>query len=72
LAKRPKALLADEPTGSLGEHLRDEVRDVLERVGKKPRLTFVMVTRDSALARTVPRLAPLCEGRITVRENAPA
>ncbi|WP_030422790.1 ABC transporter ATP-binding protein [Streptomyces sp. NRRL F-5065] len=70
LVKRPKVLLADEPTGNLDESTRDEIMDVLDRLWKELGLTFVMVTHDSALARQAPRLATLREGRITVRENA--
>ncbi|MFF9816283.1 ABC transporter ATP-binding protein [Streptomyces sp. NPDC014006] len=69
LVKRPKVLLADEPTGDLDESMRDEVTDVLERMWKEHGLTFVMVTHDSALARKAPRVATLRKGRITVTEN---
>ncbi len=72
VVKRPKVLLADEPTGNLDESTRDEIMDVLERLWKEQGLTFVMVTHDSALARKAPRLATLRKGRITVKENAGA
>ncbi|MFJ3717173.1 ABC transporter ATP-binding protein [Streptomyces sp. NPDC090057] len=72
LVKRPKVLLADEPTGNLDEGTRDEIMDVLERLWKEHGLTFIMVTHDSAIARKAPRLATLRKGRITVKENAGA
>ncbi|MFS4093631.1 ABC transporter ATP-binding protein [Streptomyces sp. AF1A] len=72
LVKRPKVLLADEPTGNLDEGMRDEIMDVLERLWKEHGLTFIMVTHDSALARKAPRLATIRKGRITVKENAGA
>ncbi|AYN39718.1 ABC transporter ATP-binding protein [Streptomyces dangxiongensis] len=72
LVKRPKVLLADEPTGNLDESMRDEIMDVLERLWKEHGLTFIMVTHDSALAKKAPRLATLRKGKITVRENADA
>ncbi|MEU9398518.1 ABC transporter ATP-binding protein [Streptomyces sp. NPDC048242] len=72
LVKKPKVLLADEPTGNLDESMRDEIMDVLERLWKEQGLTFVMVTHDSAIARKAPRLATIRKGRITVRENADA
>ncbi|MCS0606254.1 ABC transporter ATP-binding protein [Streptomyces sp. LP11] len=72
LVKRPKVLLADEPTGNLDEGMRDEIMDVLERLWKEHGLTFVMVTHDSAIARKAPRLATIRKGRITVKENAGA
>ncbi|MEU2227160.1 ABC transporter ATP-binding protein [Streptomyces sp. NPDC018347] len=70
LVKKPKVLLADEPTGNLDEGMRDEIMDVLERLWKERGLTFIMVTHDSTLAKKAPRLATLRKGRITVQENA--
>jgi putative ABC transport system ATP-binding protein len=72
LVKKPKVLLADEPTGNLDEGMRDEIMDVLERLWKEHGLTFIMVTHDSALAKKAPRLATIRKGRITVKENAGA
>ncbi|MFE6284864.1 ABC transporter ATP-binding protein [Streptomyces sp. NPDC057877] len=69
LVKRPKVLLADEPTGNLDESMRDEIMDVLESMWKEHGLTFVMVTHDSAIARKAPRLATIKKGKISVREN---
>ncbi|MGW2472004.1 ABC transporter ATP-binding protein [Streptomyces sp. NPDC001665] len=72
LVKRPKVLLADEPTGNLDESMRDEIMEVLETLWKEHGLTFVMVTHDSAIARRAPRLATIRKGRVTITENAPA
>jgi putative ABC transport system ATP-binding protein len=70
VVKKPKVLLADEPTGNLDEGTRDEIMDVLERLWKEHGLTFIMVTHDSTLAKKAPRLATLRKGKITVKENA--
>ncbi|GAA3137348.1 hypothetical protein GCM10017687_62410 [Streptomyces echinatus] len=72
VVKKPKVLLADEPTGNLDEGTRDEIMDALERLWPEHGLTFIMVTHDSALAKKAPRLATLRRGRITVTENAGA
>ncbi|MGW7192933.1 ABC transporter ATP-binding protein, partial [Streptomyces sp. NPDC054838] len=69
LVKRPKVLLADEPTGNLDEPMRDEVMDLLEGLWKEHGLTCVMVTHDSALANRAPRVATIRKGRVTVTEN---
>ena len=71
LVKRPKVLLADEPTGNLDESMRDEIVDLLEGLCEEHGLTFVMVTHDSAVARRAPRLATIRKGRITIKENRP-
>jgi len=72
LVKRPRVLLADEPTGNLDEGLRDEIMDVLERLWKEHGLTFGMVTHDSSIARKAPRPATIRKGKITGKENAGA
>ncbi|MEV7725704.1 ABC transporter ATP-binding protein [Streptomyces sp. NPDC101733] len=69
LVKKPKVLLADEPTGNLDESMRDEVMELLEGLWKEHGLTFVMVTHDSALAKRAPRVATIRRGRVTVTEN---
>ncbi|MEV2249721.1 ABC transporter ATP-binding protein [Streptomyces sp. NPDC050147] len=70
LVKRPKVLLADEPTGNLDESMRDEIMELLEGLWKEHGLTFVMVTHDSAIARKAPRLATIKRGQIKVTERA--
>ncbi|TRV79480.1 ABC transporter ATP-binding protein [Streptomyces sp. 130] len=72
LVKRPKVLLADEPTGNLDESMRDEIMEVLETLWKEHGLTFVMVTHDSSIARRAPRLATIRKGKVTITENAAA
>ncbi|WP_030378909.1 MULTISPECIES: ABC transporter ATP-binding protein [unclassified Streptomyces] len=72
LVKKPKVLLADEPTGNLDESTRDEIMEVLETLWKEHGLTFVMVTHDSTLAKKAPRLVTIRKGKITVKENAKA
>ncbi|WP_405793624.1 ABC transporter ATP-binding protein [Streptomyces sp. NBC_01506] len=70
LVKRPKVLLADEPTGNLDESMRDEIMDLLEGLWKEHGLTFVMVTHDSSIARRATRLATIRAGKITITERA--
>ncbi|MEU6771086.1 ABC transporter ATP-binding protein [Streptomyces sp. NPDC046759] len=72
VVKKPKVLLAVEPTGNLDESMRDEIMDVLERLWMEHGLTFIMVTHDSSIAKKAPRLATIRKGKITVRENAGA
>ncbi|MFF6881453.1 ABC transporter ATP-binding protein [Streptomyces sp. NPDC012474] len=69
LAKRPKVLLADEPTGNLDESMRDEIMDVLESMWEEHGLTFIVVTHDSSIAKKAPRLATIRKGALTVTEK---
>ncbi|WAP53839.1 ABC transporter ATP-binding protein [Streptomyces sp. S465] len=70
LVKRPKVLLADEPTGNLDESMRDEIMTLLEGLWEEHGLTFVMVTHDSSIARRAPRLATIEKGTVRVTERA--
>lgn len=64
IAKRPRVLLADEPTGNLDETMRDEILGVLERLNADG-LTMVVVTHDSAVARRAHRRLRLAKGAVT-------
>jgi putative ABC transport system ATP-binding protein len=70
LVKRPRVLLADEPTGNLDEGTRDEIIGLLEQLWRERGITLVVVTHDSAVARRAGRLAVIENGR--VREAAPS
>ena len=65
IVKRPRVLLADEPTGNLDESMRDEILAVLQTLNAEG-LTLVVVTHDSAVARRADRRLRLEKG--TVRE----
>jgi putative ABC transport system ATP-binding protein len=56
LAKQPKVLLADEPTGNLDEESRDELISLLDALWRDHKLTVVLVTHDTALAYRAPRV----------------
>ncbi|WP_345803219.1 ABC transporter ATP-binding protein [Microbacterium sp. AZCO] len=65
IVKRPRVLLADEPTGNLDESMRDEILAVLETLNAEG-LTLLVVTHDSAVARRARRRLRLERG--TVRD----
>ena len=69
LVKEPKVILADEPTGNLDEDTRDDIFGLLERLWEERGLTVIMVTHDSALARRVPRLAQIKNGKLTIKRE---
>ncbi|WP_119583439.1 ABC transporter ATP-binding protein [Streptomyces europaeiscabiei] len=69
LVKRPKVLLADEPTGNLDEGTRDAIMALLEGLWREQGLTFVLVTHDSSIARRAPRLATIKAGQLTLTEQ---
>ena len=70
LVKEPEVIMADEPTGNLDEETRDEIFGVLEGLWRERGLTVVLVTHDSALARRVPRLAQIKNGKLSILREA--
>jgi putative ABC transport system ATP-binding protein len=69
LVKEPKVILADEPTGNLDEDTRDDIFGLLENLWQERGLTVIMVTHDSELARRVPRLAQIKNGKLTIKRE---
>ena len=65
IVKRPRVLLADEPTGNLDESMRDEILAVLETLNAEG-LTLIVVTHDTAVAKRARRRLRLDKG--TVRD----
>ena len=63
IAKRPRVLLADEPTGNLDEGMRDEILGALQALHADG-LTLVVVTHDSAVAHRAERRLRLERGRV--------
>jgi putative ABC transport system ATP-binding protein len=72
LVKKPKVLLADEPTGALDEGTRDDILALLDGLWKEYGLTFIMVTHDSHIAKRAPRIATIKKGQITVSDRTAA
>ena len=64
VAKQPRVLLADEPTGNLDESMRDEILSVLEALNDAG-LTLIVVTHDSAVAARARRRLRLDRGTVT-------
>ncbi|BDI21400.1 ABC transporter ATP-binding protein [Herbiconiux sp. L3-i23] len=67
LVKRPRVLLADEPTGNLDEQTRDEIMDLLEAQWREEKLTLIVVTHDSAVAKRAPRRLRIKGGTVAER-----
>lgn len=63
IVKRPRVLLADEPTGNLDESMRDEILALLEGLCAEG-ITMIVVTHDSAVARRATRRLRLAKGTV--------
>jgi putative ABC transport system ATP-binding protein len=64
LANDPKLLVADEPTGNLDQRTARDVFDLFTKLVSEGK-TLLMVTHDKELARHVPRVVEIVDGRIT-------
>ena len=65
LLNEPKILLADEPTGNLDRQTGLQIMDLLRSLNRDRKLTIVMVTHDSAIAKQADRVVQLVEGRVS-------
>ena len=64
LINRPSVIFADEPTGNLDTHNRDEIQRLLFDVRDKFGQTIVMVTHDEKLAEMADRKIVMSDGAI--------
>ena len=64
LAKRPRLLLADEPTGNLDEETSAGVLELIRELNRETAVTFVIVSHNPAIARTGDRVVELSRGRL--------
>ena len=64
LLNSPDVILADEPSGSLDTHNREELHRLFFDLRDRFDQTFVIVTHDESLARTTDRTIHMLDGRI--------
>lgn len=65
LAKNPKLLFLDEPTGALDEETGRSVLDYLLKLQKERRFTAVMVTHNPGIAELADRVIRMNSGKIS-------
>jgi lipoprotein-releasing system ATP-binding protein len=64
LLARPRALLADEPTGNLDSHTASGVVELMFEVARQDGLALLLVTHDEDLARRCKRTVRMKDGRV--------
>jgi ABC-type lipoprotein export system ATPase subunit len=60
----PALILADEPTGNLDEQTSSQVMPVLLSLTRSKGASLLIVTHDTALARSTDRILELRDGRL--------
>jgi lipoprotein-releasing system ATP-binding protein len=69
LVLAPKLLLADEPTGNLDSKTSEQMHDLFFAINKQRGTTIVVVTHNTALAASMPRVVTLKDGRVETDER---
>jgi putative ABC transport system ATP-binding protein len=64
LAKRPRLLLADEPTGNLDEESSAAVLELIRELNLETEITFVIVSHNPSIAGAGDRVVRLSHGRL--------
>jgi lipoprotein-releasing system ATP-binding protein len=62
LVNRPQVILADEPSGSLDTHNKEELHQLFFDLRRELGQTFIIVTHDETLAATTDRTIRLLDG----------
>lgn len=66
LINSPKILLADEPTGNLDVSTENSILQLFNRINKEQKVTLVVVTHSSKVAKEMDKVYTICNGNITL------
>lgn len=69
LAKRPKLLLCDEPTGALDYNTGKSILKLLQDMCRNKGMTVIIITHNSALAPMADRLIKIKNGKVSSMET---
>ena len=70
LAKNPKLLLCDEPTGALDYNTGKQILQLLQDTCRKDNITVLLITHNSAIAPMADRLIRFKSGKVVeIKEN---
>ena len=65
LAKRPRLMLCDEPTGALDHENTVLILELLQKINQETGTTIVMITHSQAMAQMANRTAIITDGTIS-------
>jgi putative ABC transport system ATP-binding protein len=71
LASLPSFVLADEPTANLDSAAAENLLDIMERLNREQKMTFVFSTHDSRVVSRAHRVVTLRDGRVVADEARP-
>ena len=64
LAKNPKLLLCDEPTGALDYNTGKSILKLLQNMCREKGMTVIIITHDDEIANQVDRVVRIMDGKI--------
>jgi len=64
IAKKPKILLCDEPTGALDYQTGKQVLELIEETCRKDKITTIIITHNGAIAPMADRIIKFRNGRV--------
>ncbi len=64
LASKPKFILADEPTANLDSKATENLLDIMEKLNREEKITFIFATHDARVMKKAKRVIHLEDGKI--------
>ena len=64
LASKPKFILADEPTANLDSKATENLLDIMEKLNREEKITFIFATHDARVMKKARRVISLEDGRV--------
>lgn len=64
LASKPKIILADEPTANLDTKAAENLLDIMAKLNKEEKITFLFSTHDARVIKKARRIITLVDGKV--------
>ncbi|MFH1296444.1 MAG: ABC transporter ATP-binding protein [Bacteroidota bacterium] len=69
LASKPKFILADEPTANLDSQSTENLLDIMEKLNREEKITFIFSTHDQRVVNKARRVIKLEDGKVISDET---
>jgi putative ABC transport system ATP-binding protein len=69
LASKPKFVLADEPTANLDSKSTENLLDIMEKLNREEKITFIFSTHDQRVVRKARRVITIEDGKVLSDER---
>ena len=69
LASKPKFILADEPTANLDSKSTENLLDIMEKLNKDEKTTFIFSTHDARVVKKARRVVTIEDGKVVSDES---